>query len=66
MDILFNKLLTGDLQIFTTSPKKDNSRTIQNKIKKTRDKKARQCNRYLSYINYINNNIDNKKEVKND
>ena len=66
MNILFNKLLTGDLQIFTTSPKKDNSRTIQNKIKKTRDKKARQCTRYRSYINYINNNIDNKKEVKND
>ena len=66
MSILFNKLLTGDLQIFTSSPKKDNRRTIQNKIKKTRDKKARQCIRYRSYINYINNNIENKKEEKND
>ena len=66
MDILFNKLLTGDLQIFTSSQKKDNSRTIQNKIKKTRDKKARQSTRYRSYINFINNNIDNKKEAQND
>lgn len=67
MSILFNKLLTGELQIFTSSPKKD-KRTIQNKIKKTRDKKARQCNRTRSYLNFVNNLIDNnnKKEVKND
>ena len=64
MDILLNKLLTGELQIFTSSPKKDTSRTIQNKIKKTRDKKARQCTRYRSYINFINNNIDKKKGGK--
>ena len=64
MNVLFDKLLTGELQIFTSSPKKDNIRTIQNKIKKTRDKRARQCNRYRSYINFINNNIDNKKETK--
>ena len=55
MSILLNKLLTGELQIYTTQPKKDSIRTIQNKIKKTRDKKARQCNRSRSYINYINN-----------
>ena len=66
MNILLNKLLTGDLQIFTSSPKNDNRRTIQNKTKKTRDKKARQSIRYRSYINYINNNIDNKKEAVND
>ena len=66
MNILLNKLLTRELQIFTSSPKKDNRRTIQNKIKKTRDKRARQSTRYRSYINYINNNIDNKKEAKND
>ena len=66
MNILLNKLLTGDLQIITTSPKNDNRRTIQNKTKKTRDKKARQSIRYRSYINYINNNIDNKKEAVND
>ena len=67
MNILLNKLLTGELQIFTSSPKKDNARTIQNKTKKTRDKKARQCNRSRSYINYINTLIDNnKKEVEND
>ena len=67
-NILLNKLLTGELLIFTTSPKKDNTRTIQNKIKKTRDKKARQCNRYRSHINYINTLIDNqpKKEIVND
>lgn len=65
MSILLNKLLTGELQIFTSSPKKD-KRTIQNKTKKTRDKKARQCNRCHSYINFINNLIDNKKEVQND
>ena len=61
-NILLNKLLTGELQIFTTSPKKDNARTIQNKTKKTRDKKARQYTRYLSYINFINNNINNNKK----
>ncbi len=68
MSILLNKLLTGELQIFTTSQKKDNTRKIQNKIKKTRDKKARQCNRYRSHINHINNLIDNKqkKEAVND
>ena len=66
MNILLNKLLTGDLQIITTSPKNDKRRTIQNKTKKTRDKKARQSIRYRSYINYINNNIDNKKEAVND
>ena len=66
MCILFNKLLTGELQIFTTSPKKDNARTIQNKTKKTRDIKARQYNRYRYYINYINNNVEKNKEVKND
>ena len=66
MNILLNKLLTGDLQIFTSSPKNDNRRTIQNKTKKTRDKKARQSIRYRSYMNYINNNIDNKKEAVND
>ena len=67
MSILLNKLLTGELQIFTSSPKKDNSRTIQKKIKKTKDKKARQCNRYRSHINFINTLIDNnKKEALND
>lgn len=66
MSILLNKLLTGELQIFTTSPKKDNTRTIQNKIKKTHDKKTRQSNRTRSYINFINNLIDKEKEVDND
>lgn len=67
MSILLNKLLTGELQIFTSSQKKDNNRTIQNKIKKTIDKKARQCNRTRSYLNFVNNLIDNnKKEVQND
>ena len=66
-DILLNKLLTGELQIYTTQAKKDNIRTIQNKTKKTRDKKARQCIRYRSYNNFINNLIDNnKREAVND
>ena len=65
-NILFNKILTGKLLIYTTQAKKDNSRTIQNKIKKTRDKKARQCNRTRSSINFVNNLIDNEKEVAND
>ena len=65
-NILLNKLLTGELQIFTSSQKKDNTRTIQNKTKKTRDKKARQYNRYCSHVNFINNLIDKQKEVTND
>ena len=66
-NILFNKLLTGELQIYTSKQKKDNIRTIQNKIKKTRDKKARQSIRYRSYNNFINNLVDNnKKEAVND
>lgn len=65
-NILFNKLLTGQLQIFTAPSKKDNTRTIQNKTKQTRDKKTKQCTRYRSHINFINNLIDkNKREVEN-